>query len=148
MVSFIGEYSARIDDKGRIVFPSAFKAQLPPENMELVIKKSLYSPCLEVYTLEEWQRRSSEVRSKLNFFDPDDQAFWRTFTDRMDAVLPDAKLGRIAISRKLLNEIGADKEVVFSGNDFMIEIWAKEKFENSRLPQDKFITIAKSLSKR
>ncbi len=148
MVSFIGEYTARIDDKGRIVFPSAFKALLPPEDMKLVVKKSLYSPCLEVYTLEEWQRRSGEVRSKLNFFDPDDQAFWRTFTDRMDEVEPDAKLGRIMISRKLLSEIGADKEVVFSGNDFMVEIWSKEKFEDSRLPQEKFIAIAKSLSKR
>ena len=83
-----------------------------------------------------------------DFFDPDDQAFWRTFTDKMDEVEPDAKLGRITISRKLLGEIGTGKEVVFSGNDFMVEIWAKEKFEESRLPQDKFIAIAKSLSKR
>ncbi len=148
MVSFIGEYTSRLDDKGRMVFPAPFKAQLPAEDMRLVVKKSLYSPCLEMYTLEEWQRRSGEVRSKLNFFDPDDQAFWRTFTDKMDEVEPDAKLGRITISRKLLGEIGTGKEVVFSGNDFMVEIWAKEKFEESRLPQDKFIAIAKSLSKR
>lgn len=65
-----------------------------------------------------------------------------------DIVEPDAKVGRISISRKLLDSINVNKEVVFSGNDFKIEIWAKEKFEESRLSNDEFIAIAESLSKR
>ena len=61
---------------------------------------------------------------------------------------PDARLGRISISRKLLDSISVDKEVVFSGNDFKIEIWAKETFEASRLSNDEFIAIAESLSQK
>lgn len=65
-----------------------------------------------------------------------------------DIVEPDAKFGRISIRAKLLAEIGVNKEVVFSGNDFKIEIWAKEKFEASALSEEEFIAIAESLSKK
>ena len=64
-----------------------------------------------------------------------------------DVVEPDAKLGRITVSRKLLDAIGVTKEVVFYGNDFKIEIWAKEKFEKSRLSHENYTAIAESLSK-
>ena len=36
--------------------------------------------------------------------------------------------------------------VVFYGNDFKIEIWAKEEFEKERIPNDEYIAIAESLS--
>lgn len=64
-----------------------------------------------------------------------------------DVVSPDAKFGRISISRNLLDAIGVDKEVVFFGIDFKIEIWAKEIFLSSRLSNEKYIAIAESLSK-
>ena len=65
-----------------------------------------------------------------------------------DVVEPEAKFGRISISRKLLSSIGVNKEVVFSGNDFKIEIWAKEKYEASAISDEEFIAIAESLSKK
>ena len=65
-----------------------------------------------------------------------------------DVVEPDARLGRISISRDLLDAIGIDKEVVFFGVDFKIEIWAKEKFEASKLSNKDFIAIARSLSRK
>ena len=65
-----------------------------------------------------------------------------------DVVEPDAKLGRITVSRKLLDSIGVTKEVVFSGNDFKIEIWAKEEFEKKRISNDEYIVIAESLSEK
>lgn len=65
-----------------------------------------------------------------------------------DVVEPDPKFGRISISRKLLSSIGVNKEVVFSGNDFKIEIWAKEKYEASAISDEEFIAIAESLSKK
>ena len=65
-----------------------------------------------------------------------------------DVVEPDAKLGRITVSRRLLDAIGVTKEVVFSGNDFKIEIWAKEEFEKKRISNDEYIAIAESLSEK
>lgn len=60
-------------------------------------------------------------------------------------VEPDSKIGRITIPKPLLESIGAGKDVVFSGNDFKIEIWAKEKYGESVLPADEFVSVAESL---
>ena len=147
MVTFIGEYTSKIDDKGRMVFPAPLKGVLPPgSDMRFVIKKDLFEPCLQMYTLEEWDKQSAEVKSKLNFFNRQHAIFWREYMRDRDVVEPDSKLGRITVSRKLLDEIGVTKEVVFSGNDFRIEIWAKEEFESKRIPNDEYIAIAESLS--
>lgn len=146
MVTFIGEYTSKVDDKGRLVFPAPLKGAIPPgSDMRFVIKKSLFSPCLEMYTFEEWEKRSEEVKSKLNFFNKDHALFWREYMRNRDIVEPDAKLGRILISRKLLDAIGINKEVVFSGNDFMIEIWAKEKYDSSEISNEEYIAIAEKL---
>ena len=147
MVTFIGEYTSKIDDKGRMVFPAPLKGVLPPgSDMRFVIKKDLFEPCLQMYTMEEWEHTSAEVKSKLNFFNKQHAIFWREYMRDRDVVEPDAKLGRITVSRKLLDAIGVTKEVVFSGNDFKIEIWAKEEFEKNRIPNSEYIAIAESLS--
>ena len=62
-----------------------------------------------------------------------------------DIVEPDAKYGPITISKELLNSIGVNKDVVFSGNDYKIEIWAKEKFEASAISNEEFLSIAGTL---
>ena len=150
MVTFIGEYTSKVDDKGRLVFPAPLKgAMTPGSDMTFVIKKNLFEPCLEMYTFEEWEKQSGEVKNSLDLtFNKQHATFWREYMRDRDIVEPDAKVGRISISRKLLDSINVNKEVVFSGNDFKIEIWAKEKFEESRLSNEEFIAIAESLSKK
>ena len=50
MVTFIGEYTSKIDDKGRMVFPAPLKSVLPPgSDLRFVIKKDLFEPCLQMY---------------------------------------------------------------------------------------------------
>ena len=66
MVKFIGEYSGKIDDKGRVILPSAFKNLLSgDEDMRFVVKKDIFEDCLEMYTFSEWERQSEELKSKL-----------------------------------------------------------------------------------
>jgi MraZ protein len=49
MVKFIGEYNAKVDDKGRLILPSSFKSAIAPEgDLRLVVKKDLFSNCLEM----------------------------------------------------------------------------------------------------
>ncbi len=147
MITFIGEYCTKLDDKGRLVFPSQFKSILPEEgDLRFVIKKDLFSDCLEMYTFEEWEKQSSAVKARLNFFNEEHAQFWREYMRNRAVVEPDSKFGRISIPKKLLETIKVNKEVVFSGNDYKIEIWAKEKFEESGLSNEKYIAIAGKLS--
>ena len=146
MVKFIGEYSGKVDDKGRIIFPSAFKSLMQNEgDMRFVIKKDIFEDCLGMYTYSEWERQSEELKAKLNFFNRKHAAFWREYMRDRAIVEPDSKIGRITIPKPLLESIGAGKDVVFSGNDFKIEIWAKEKYGESVLPADEFVSVAESL---
>ena len=147
MTTFIGEYTVRIDDKGRMVFPSAFKSLMPEAgDMRFVIKKDIFEDCLEMYTFGEWERQSCEVKSKLNFFNREHAMFWREYMRDRAIVEPDGKVGRISIPRKLLDAIGVTKEVLFSGNDYKIEIWAKEKFEVGGISNEEYIALAGKLS--
>ena len=146
MVKFIGEYSAKIDDKGRLVLPSAFKGIMPADDMRLVIKKDIYEDCLEVYTYEEWVRQSEELKGRLNFLKKEHAMFWREYMRNRSLVEPDGKVGRINIPKKLLESIGADKEVVFSGNDHKIEICAKERYESNEISNEDFVALAGMLS--
>ncbi len=150
MVTFIGEYTARLDDKGRLVFPAPLKAALGPGgDLRFVVKKNLFEPCLEMYTMEEWERQSGALKESLDLtFNRQHATFWREYMRDRDVVEPDPKFGRISVSRKLLSSIGVNKEVVFSGNDFKIEIWAREKYEASAISDEEFIAIAESLSKK
>ena len=149
MVPFYGTYQAKMDDKGRIVLPASIRKYIPQGgDMRFVIKKSIYDRCLEMYTFEEWSRQSAEIRERLDFFIPEHVAFWRQFNRDVDIVEPDAKLGRISISRNLLDAIGITKEVVFIGVENMLEIWAGESSESSRLSNETFISIARSLSRK
>ena len=147
MNTFIGEYTVKIDDKGRMVFPSAFKSLMPADgDMRFVIKKDIFEDCLEMYTFEEWEHQSSAVKSRLNFFNRDQAMFWREYMRDRAIVEPDGKVGRISVPKKLLEAIGVNKEVVFSGNDYKIEIWAREKFEAARISNDQYISLAGMLS--
>ncbi|MCQ2184930.1 MAG: hypothetical protein MJY62_05935 [Bacteroidales bacterium] len=151
MVKFIGEYTAKLDDKGRLVFPAQLKAQMKGlEDMRFVIKKDIYAPCLQMYLFEEWERESEKIKSGLNLLDKAQAMFWRGFMRERALVEPDEKTGRILVPKALLEKIGIDKEngkeVVFSGNDHMIEIWSKDNFENSAISEDDFAALAQKLS--
>ena len=148
MIKFFGEHNAKVDDRGRVVFPAAYKSIMPADgDMRFVVRKDTFANCLEMYTYSEWERQSEEVRSQLNpAFNENHAKFWRAYLHNCAVVEPDAKLGRISIPRKLLEIIGVTKEVVFSGNDYKIEIWAKESFESSVISNEEFISIAGSLS--
>ena len=150
MITFIGEYSGKVDDKGRLVLPSPFKNLLATDgDTRFVVKRNIFDGCLDMFTYAEWERQSNEIYSKLNIaFNRDHARFWREYMRDRAVVEPDAKLGRISIPRKLLDSIGVTKEVVFSGSDFKIEIWSKEAYEASGLSNDVFLAIAGQLSQQ
>lgn len=146
MAKFIGEYSVKIDDKGRMIFPSAFKSVFAPdERLALVVKKDMFENCLQMYTYQQWEEESNEVRSKLNFFKKEHSNFWREYMRDRAVVEPDEKLGRITIPKKILESIGAEKEMIFVGNDHKIEIWTKELYNKKQMGSEEFVALAQSI---
>lgn len=145
MVKFVGEYRSKLDDKGRLVFPSAFKALMGSESLRFVVKHDTFSDCLNIYTYSEWELESEEIKKKLNFFNKEHSTFWRAYMDNRALIEPDEKLGRITIPKQLLDSIHVQKEVVFSGNDHKIELWSKESFDSSKISESEFVSLAERI---
>ena len=146
MAKFIGEYSVKIDDKGRMIFPSAFKSAFAPdEKIALVVKKDMFEDCLQMFTYSQWEEESDQVKAKLNFFRREHAEFWREYMRDRAVVEPDEKLGRITIPKKMLASRGAQKEMIFVGNDHKIEIWSKEKYSQKQMSSEEFINLAQNI---
>lgn len=145
MSKFINEYSGKIDDRGRLIFPSAWKSNMGDERLCFIIKKDLYADCLNMYTYKEWEEESERIKSRLNFFNKSHALFWREYMRDRAIVEPDAKLGRFTIPKRLLESIYAEKEVVFFGLDHKIEIWAKERFESQKMDAQDVAELAENI---
>lgn len=145
---FIGYYEAKLDDKGRVVMPSAFKALIAREvegNIRMVLKKDLHAECLNMFTLEQWERESEAIKSRLNLFKKEDTAWYREYLRECAIVTLEAKVGRILIPKGLGDKIGVVKELAFVGGDFKIEIWAKEKYGAAKLSEEEFTALTEKL---
>lgn len=147
---FVGEHRSKLDEKGRMVFPSDFKSQLAMlEHKSLIVKKDLYHKSLSLYTMEAWERKAEEMKQSLNLFDKEQAEIWNKFMRDRAIITPDEKTGRILIPRQLLEKIGAAKDMVFVGADDSINLWAAETYENADMSDDDYAAlVAKHLGNR
>ena len=130
MINIVGTYECRIDSKARVMIPSALKKQLSPIlSNGFIIKRSVFSNCLELHPLSEWNNLMSEV-NKLNRFVKKNNDFIRKFTAGLKIVELDAS-GRILIPKDLCDFAGIQKQVVLSSALNIIEIWDKDNYEKA-----------------
>ncbi|MBQ9184660.1 MAG: hypothetical protein IJ151_02165 [Bacteroidales bacterium] len=145
--SFIGDFTAKLDDKGRVVFPAGLKALVPAEcEMKFVLHKDIFQNCLEMYTFEEWHAQAEYTKNKLNFFNPNHANFWRKYMQDSAIVVPDPKLGRISIPGNLLELSGLKKDVIFAGKGFKIEIWDAAAYREKEMSTEDYKAFAENLS--
>ena len=124
MIEFAGTYKATIDDKGRIVLPSAFKKEMGEFALEpLVLEKSLHKECLDIHTNKYWQERVTEFKRTLDPFDEDDDNLLQYFYQNFVKVTMAAN-GRINIPAGYLEYANLEKGVEFIGMGESIRLLA------------------------
>ncbi len=110
--------------------PSALKKQLAPMMQDgFVIKRAVFQNCLELYPMEEWNVLMNRM-NKLNRFVKKNNDFIRRFTAGVRTVEVDAN-GRLLIPKDLIGFAGIGKEIVLSSAINIVEIWDKEKYEQT-----------------
>jgi len=145
MASFIGEISCKLDTKGRILFPAAFKKQIPAAAQEkFVIKKDIFEDCLVLYPFNEWERQVDIIRKKLNPYNKDHNRFLRGFFRGTAEIELDAS-NRVLLPKRLVEKIKAEKELVLIGLDTKLEIWSKELYEELNNQDDDFAQLAEDI---
>lgn len=142
MSSFIGDYDCKVDEKGRAIFPSALRKQIASAVPDrFVVKKDIYEECLVLYPLEEWERQNTLIRKNTNPYNREHNQFLREFYRGTSEVSLDTS-GRLLLSKRLLEMVGIEREVVFAGMNGKIEIWAKSKYEGAQMPSGDFASLA------
>lgn len=145
MQVLIGSYECKVDAKCRLPMPAPFRKQLEPLLHEgFVLKRSVFQPCLELYTMQEWNKLMGKLNT-LNPFVKKNNDFIRKFTAGVKLIEPDAN-GRIQIAKDLVVFANIKKEVVVCAAVNIIEIWDKQLYEQTiDFDSNEFATIAEEL---
>ena len=127
---FMGEYNHTIDAKGRLIIPARFRELL---GEEFVLTKGL-DGCLFVYPNEEWQNIEEKFRN-VPLTSKDARKFSRFFFAGATTCEVD-KQGRILLPAVLREFAGLEKEVVSVGVLQRIEIWDKNRWQDTNTYDD------------
>lgn len=122
---FMGEYNHTIDAKGRLIVPSRFREILGDA---FVVTEGL-DGYLFVDDNEEW-KLSEETLRALPITNKEARQFVRFFLAGAAEVEVD-KQGRILIPNVLREFAGLAKDVALVGVGSRIEIWSRERFEDT-----------------
>tara|TARA_X000001036_G_scaffold159645_1_gene151451 strand:+ start:211 stop:714 length:504 start_codon:yes stop_codon:yes gene_type:complete len=141
----IGTYECKVDVKGRVLIPSAFKKQLAAViNKGFVLKRAVFQSCLELYPISEWEELISKVNS-LNRFKKKNNDFIRRFTAGVKFIELDNN-GRLLIPKDLIEFSNIKREIVLSSSVNIIEIWDKDSYESSIVDsRDDFAKLAEEV---
>ena len=145
MATFIGDYTCKVDVKGRIILPMAFKKQLPAEAQDhFVVRKDIFENCLVLYSIDDWNIQLKKIRKRINPYNREHNMFLRNFFKGTAELTLDNN-NRILIPKRLLETISADRDVVLAGQDGRIEIWSADTYEKIDMSADDFANLAEKL---
>ncbi len=125
MSMFMGEYNHTVDTKGRLIVPSKFRELLGDE---FVVTKGL-DGCLFVYSGDEWKLMETKFR-EVSQFSKEARKFARFFFAGAATCEVD-KQGRVLLPANLREFAGIEKEVVLAGVVNHIEIWSKDRWQDT-----------------
>ncbi|PRI11798.1 division/cell wall cluster transcriptional repressor MraZ [Leucobacter massiliensis] len=127
---FLGTFTPRLDEKGRLILPAKFREELADG---LVITRG-QERCLYVFSEREFaamheQIRQAPVASKRA------RDYLRVFLSGAHPETPD-KQSRVTIPQALREYAGLDRELAVIGAGFRAEIWDAEAWQRYLAEQE------------
>lgn len=145
MTTFIGDYNCKVDEKGRITFPSSLKKQMGSvSESRFVVKKDIFEQCLVLFPIEEWERQNVIIRNKINPYNKEHNKFLRNFYRGSAEIILDSN-NRMLVPKRLLDLANISKEAILAGQDGKIEIWSKELYESAEQGHEDFADLAEKI---
>ncbi len=120
---FLGTYTPKLDDKGRLTLPAKFRDEL---RGGLMITKG-QDHCLYVFTRDAFNDLAAKVAS-APLTNEAARAFQRNLFSGTDDQNPDGQ-GRIAINAELRRYAGLSKDCVVIGAFTRAEIWDAQAWQ-------------------
>lgn len=139
----IGKYSAKLDEKNRLIVPAKLREELG-EHFYVTLGVNCGHRCLTIYTAAEWKTLSENFNA-LSI----SQRAGATSLIFMNAAecIPDKQF-RFSLTPFLTNYAGIDREVMLVGRAGQAEIWdAGEfaRFEEENLTPEKLLASLEAI---
>lgn len=139
----IGRYSAKLDEKNRLIVPSKLRQELG-ETFYVTFGVNCGHRCLTAYTANEWQTLSDNYNA-LSI----SQRSGATSLIFMYATecTPD-KQYRFSLTPSLMEYAGIDREIMMVGRAGQAEIWDAEefsRFEQENLTPEKLLASLEAI---
>ena len=143
MTSFISTYENKVDKKGRVSVPAAYRAALVSEAYQGVIAyPSLTGPAIEGFgrgALEELNRRRFEQSLEGGNFaqtlvGQSDDGLVETIMS-LASEMPFDGEGRIIMPNRLANHAGIIDRATFVGRGARFQIWSPEEYAKQQMKE-------------
>ena len=121
---FMGEFTCKVDNKGRMMLPSKFRDELGEQ--EFVITRGLDN-CIDLFPIEEWKNIEDKLK-KLQTTNSKHRAYQRFVMSAATKTEFDNQ-GRLNIPTSLMEHAQIDKKIIVTGMNNKIEIWSEESWK-------------------
>ena len=134
---FRGESLHRVDAKGRVSVPAAFRRVLEEGDPDfsngsspnfVIVYGGVRGSCLEGYTINSISKVDKLI-SKLPRFSKDREMLER-FINTQSTYMQLDETGRIVLSHRLKEKIGIGDEALFAGMGEKFQIWEPKNYQN------------------
>lgn len=127
---FLGTYSPKLDDKGRIILPAKFRDELAGG----VVMTRGQENCVYVFSTREFEDMHEKIR-QAPVTSKQARDYLRVFLSGASPETPD-KQNRITIPHNLRSYAGLDRELTVIGAGSRAEIWDSEAWETYLAEQE------------
>jgi MraZ protein len=120
---FLGTYAPKLDDKGRVILPAKFRAELEGG---VVITRG-QERCLYVFSTREFEELHDRIR-QAPVTSKQARDYLRLFLSGANSEVPDSQ-NRVTIPATLRSYAGLGRELTVIGAGNRAEIWDTEAWE-------------------
>ena len=126
---FRGNHPAKVDEKGRLKLPAAFKQLLDAQNVTQFYITSQDGRCAEIWPLPEWEKRETQLAGSSNLDDPVQK--YLNMTSYYGQQVEVDNQARVLLPQLLRGKARLDSDVVVFGKTTYLEVHNKETFEQN-----------------
>ena len=131
MLFFRGINSINMDIKGRLAIPKRYRESIAEaSDNQLVATIDLQSPCLLIYTLDEWEVIERKLMALPNM-DSKARLVQRLLLGHASEMEMDSN-GRVLLPPLLREHAKLEKEAILLGQGNKLEPWSKSAWDASR----------------
>ena len=134
MGHFLGTHQSRLDAKGRVSVPAAFRAALrdglpgqaaaEAESATMILRPSHQHPCIEAWPAAAFHALAAPLAQYDVFSDTQDDLATALYSDALE--LAADKEGRIVLPQALRDHAGITDAIEFMGIGRIFQIWHPE----------------------